>query len=171
MIRVHSFSPFQDPANVVVGLEFPYDSALVELLKRVLEEARADPRVSVGGWLPERRRWFVELPAWPYVRARLLEVGHVLDGEPTVSDEGQAQTARQPEASARSELTGWQDVARRWYLDMAQQFHPQAGGTWELMGVVDEGARRLQGLIETLPGGCGLPLFKSNPEAHDASTD
>jgi hypothetical protein len=82
-IRVSAFQPFKGRVGVdtVLGLEFPYDPDLVELLKESIRDAKRRTGVAgtAGGWLAEHHRWFVERAAWPLIKAALLRAGHAVD--------------------------------------------------------------------------------------------
>jgi hypothetical protein len=67
-----------------LGLQFPYDPGLVQVIKAALKEARVcTGQGNVGGWLPDHKPkcWFVEFFAWPVVRQLLLEAGCTFEGE------------------------------------------------------------------------------------------
>jgi hypothetical protein len=68
-----------------LGLHFPYDPGLVQVIREALKEARVRTgRGNVGGWLPDQKPkkcWFVEFFAWPVVRQRLEKAGCVFEGE------------------------------------------------------------------------------------------
>jgi hypothetical protein len=72
-----SDSLFQEPA---VALRFPYNPAVVELLKRVFRGARPRRAPLVGGWSAKSRCWWVRSPYWPTIRKSLLVVGVELSG-------------------------------------------------------------------------------------------
>jgi hypothetical protein len=63
-------------------LQFSYDAGIVAELKESLRLARYQLCLSTtaGGWLPERRVWFVEHSAWPTVSRRLQELGCTFTG-------------------------------------------------------------------------------------------
>ncbi len=89
-LELFRFQPFQSRQGVdtVLGLRFPYEPTLIESLKQALRQATADGRnrgilsatAQSGGWLPERRCWFVESFAWPTVRDVLRRFGYPAPG-------------------------------------------------------------------------------------------
>jgi hypothetical protein len=80
-IDVSEFQPFPSRAGVdtVLALKSGYDPELVETAKEGLAYARLWVGVKTpGGWLRDRRVWFVEKDAWPYVRDLLEARGHTV---------------------------------------------------------------------------------------------
>jgi hypothetical protein len=82
-ITVQAFQPFRSRVGLdtVVGLTFPFNAGAVAEMKAALDWARDDARrrglpLTVGGWLGDRRCWFVERSAWPVVREFLLDRGY-----------------------------------------------------------------------------------------------
>lgn len=84
-IRCFRFQPFESRRgrDEVIGLKFPYNPALIDLLKLSLAQAKAKfGGKCLGGWQPEpHRAWFVEPHVWGFVRQRLVERGCQLIGD------------------------------------------------------------------------------------------
>jgi hypothetical protein len=80
-VDVTEFQPFPSRVAVdtVLALKSGYDPELVEAVKEGLAYARQRAGVkNPGGWLRDRRVWFVEHAAWPYVRDLLEARGHTI---------------------------------------------------------------------------------------------
>lgn len=83
-IRAFLFQPFESRKNadVVVGLRFEYDPALIAHLKHALDLYKeqaiktAQRRLTPGGWLPHYRCWFVEPDIWELVSLELALQGY-----------------------------------------------------------------------------------------------
>jgi hypothetical protein len=66
----------------VLKLSFPYDPALITLLKSLFAKYKAaalDPaahREAAGGWLPREKCWFAEPCIWQELRAELETAGY-----------------------------------------------------------------------------------------------
>jgi hypothetical protein len=82
-VDVSEFLPFPSRAGVdtVLALRSAYDPGVVEAVKEGLAYARQWAGVkNPGGWLRDRRVWFVEKDEWPYVRDLLEARGHTIRG-------------------------------------------------------------------------------------------
>jgi hypothetical protein len=83
-IRAFLFQPFESrqASDVVVGLRFDYDAALIAHLKHALDlykDQAVNPklhRLTAGGWLPGHRCWFVEPDIWGLVELELAFHGY-----------------------------------------------------------------------------------------------
>jgi hypothetical protein len=145
-ITVKPFQPFESRVgtDTVLGLRFPYDPALADLLKFAYREAGARAGVrSPGGWLPEHKCWFVERAVWPAVRDCLERAGH------TIIEEG---AEGEPEAQHRNGAhpppIDPPAVLRAWFAQMSQRWHPDRGGSDQAMAAVNDGYERLRKLLE-----------------------
>jgi hypothetical protein len=146
LIRVASFQPFPSRfgRDTVLSLRFAYDAQLVEHLKGILRDVRERYDLGpVGGWLPEYHCWFCERFAWPTVRARLMAQGCTIREDPGA--EANAGPEQEPPlARAAANLPG---LIRGWYHSLADDFHPDRGGSVEAMRVVNEAHDRLRKLV------------------------
>jgi hypothetical protein len=80
-IDVTEFQSFASRVGVdtVLALRFPYSEGVVETVKEALRDMRHLGGVkNPGGWLADRKLWFVERVAWPHVRGLLLARGHMV---------------------------------------------------------------------------------------------
>jgi hypothetical protein len=83
-IRAFLFQPFESRQgiDVVVGLRFDYDPALIAHLKHALDAYKAQAvnpelrRRTPGGWLAQHRCWFVEPEIWELVSLELAFHGY-----------------------------------------------------------------------------------------------
>src|SRR5262245_54301301 len=75
-IHISAFQPFESRQGVdmVLALRFRFDRELIDTLKDALRQARRFGQ-NAGGWLPERRVWWVERWAWSSVKERLRRPG------------------------------------------------------------------------------------------------
>jgi hypothetical protein len=64
----------------VLRLAFRSSAPVVDLLKRVLRDARPQttPWPSCGGWLKGHSAWFGERTCWPAVRRELERAGYTV---------------------------------------------------------------------------------------------
>ena len=106
-VRIHItviHPPGMRKVPTALGLCFPYDRGLVQVIKAALAEARVRTgKGNVGGWLPDhkpKKCWFVEFFAWPVVRQRLVEAGCVFEGEA----EALGQQPAAPNATVRNRV-------------------------------------------------------------------
>ena len=146
-IAVFYFQPFQSRADqdVVIGLRFAYDAEVVAALKDILRPLHARTRDEpahiggAGGWLAEARSWFVELRAWPLVRAELLARGYRIgwtDRPPSVRHYGALDSPAGAQAPAPADpaphpavkpaCCSWHALAKT-----AEILRAQAAGTLE----------------------------------------
>jgi hypothetical protein len=100
-IQAFSFQPFESRQghDTVIGLRFEYDPGVNDILKAAVRVARETlGGHHLGGWQPEHEVWYVERCAWPIVRQRLVDAGHVITGQP--GDEAPQPPQPRPEAAA-----------------------------------------------------------------------
>ena len=82
-IRAFTFQPFasRQGQDTVVGLRFPFNPSVAQILKQCFVRYRHelhDPEhfiLAAGGWLPNKRCWFVEQAIWPTVQRELESAG------------------------------------------------------------------------------------------------
>ncbi len=83
-ITVSHEQPFESRVgeDTIVMLRFGYNPEAVTAIKGYVREHRAEyPRgkaFHAGGWLPDKRAWFVEERLWPQLAQRLSDLGYVM---------------------------------------------------------------------------------------------
>jgi hypothetical protein len=145
-VQVTRFQPFNSRPDAVVGLAFRYDAQLVTRLKEILRAARLYYRGPgyPGGWPADHKRWFIEPAAWPFVRRRLVEADCVLDEDVTSEEDNGRATTDKPTTGSVAAL---EPVLRDLYRKMALRFHPDRGGSVEVMQAINYAHDELRRLI------------------------
>lgn len=86
LITVSRFQPFPTraalfPGDYVLALQFPFNKALIKLLKGILSVYREEAidysrlRKWPGGWLKRKQVWFIESVIWPQAKKLLITAG------------------------------------------------------------------------------------------------
>lgn len=94
IVHIYEFQPFRKRAQIfpkssVIALDFVYDRKIVSLIRSAISlyhpiaKNKAKMIMNAGGWLPEKKLWFVEPSIWPRVKKILIAANIEIQGEIT----------------------------------------------------------------------------------------